>query len=220
MINLKVIKGNNNKEDKREAKRVKMFDIYNRAFQREILNCGSTIPEKPKNINKLITYGVRIVNLASRDNLTQEGIETLFQLIQIVNYFIGQLTPPELINLFPIEKTYYGDRWEMKDYFYTKKFMDSLPQDKPIGPDSVLEILWEYMNMELRIYTVNYTSVMDKIAVLNGEKGAWEQFIEDAGITTYTLRKEGDKEILIDNDTGEVQKIKRKSKYKVLEGGK
>ncbi|HBX47658.1 MAG TPA: hypothetical protein DEF85_02060 [Clostridiaceae bacterium] len=221
MGKFKIMKGNNNKEDEREIKRTKLYNIYVNAFDREMNKNKDDFPEKPDNINKLITYGIRIINLEPEQEVTLDKLEAKFGLMEMINYFIGQLKPQELMSLYPIEKTYDGDKHEMKDYFYTKKFMDSLPQNKPINPDSILEVLWEYMNTELRIYTVNYTSTMDKLAMANGEKGAMEQFLDDTGIGTYTMHEDSNGKKYIVDSTGKTRRINTGSgNFKVVKGGK
>jgi hypothetical protein len=59
---------------------------------------------------------------------------------------MSQLTPREFMNIFPIDKTYDGERFECKDYFYTIKIVRALDQDAPIG-DKLDDLLWEYMNI-------------------------------------------------------------------------
>jgi hypothetical protein len=57
--------------------------------------------------------------------------------VQVILSSIGSLKPAELVNIFPIEKTYDGDRWGVKDYFYTRDYLNTLDPDKPIGENAL-----------------------------------------------------------------------------------
>ena len=45
--------------------------------------------------------------------------EAGFNLIDTLFGIIGRIKLNNLIKIFPIDKTYDGDKWECKDYFFT-----------------------------------------------------------------------------------------------------
>ena len=81
-------------------------------------------------INQAIFYGVKsVITQPKREIITSEEAETDFFVAQDILGFMGGLTPGEFINLFPIKKVYDGDRWECKDYFYTRDYIQSLDRE-------------------------------------------------------------------------------------------
>lgn len=59
-------------------------------------------------------------------------------------------------------------------------------------------------------FAINGMSIMSAIGRLHGKKGIMESFLEEQGVTTYTLLKdEQGKESLTNNDTGETSAVKK-----------
>lgn len=220
MNKLKVTKGNNNNQSTED----KMFKLYSKAFDREFDNAAAELFNsdfienfKPSNINKIIVYGVNMVIRSNTENMSIEDYLTLSVSILAINEHIGSLYPRELINLFPIEKAYNGAELGCKDYFYSKKYMDSLPQDKPIGAENVQDVFCEYMNTKIMLYNVRCMGIVNDLCELEGETTPIDEFLADVGITPHTLHKESNgKTYLIDNNTGKV----RNSNLRVLKGGR
>lgn len=160
-------------------------------------------------LNQLIFYGVRVVNTQpSRENFTREQAERDFKYAQLIVSSIGCLTPVEFVQLFPIEKTYDGDRWETKDYFYTRDYMNTLDQEKPIG-ENATNLLWEYMNWDIRMFTVNIMSYMDNLRRLDGQVSVMEEWADMNGIGVATLHTDQKgNEFLLDK-TGKTIKVEK-----------
>ncbi len=221
MDKFKIMKGNSNKEDEKEIKRTKLYNIYVNAFDREMNKNKDDFPEKPDNINKLITYGIKVINLEPEQEMTLDKLEAKFGLMGMINYFIGQLTPRELMNLYPIEKTYDGEKYQAKDYYYTKKYMNSLPQNNSIGEGKVLRVLWQYVNNVLMDYFFNLSDTLDELEIAKGRKSATEQFFDDVGIGTCTVHEDSNSNKYIVDSTGKTRRINtHKSNFKVVKGGK
>lgn len=221
MDKFKIMKGNSNKEDKKEIRRAKLFPLYLNAFDREMDKNKDDFLEKPDNINKLITYGIKIINLEPEREMSLDVLESKFGFIVMINYFIGQLTPQEFMNLFPIEKIYDGKKYQAKDYYYTKRYMDSLPQNKSIGKDKVLRVLWNYTNDALMGYFFNLSDTVDELDIAKGEKSATEQFFDGAGIDTFTMHEDSNGKKYIVDSTGKTRRINTGSgNFKVVKGGK
>lgn len=125
---------------------------------------------------------------------------------------IGRFTPTQLEHVFPIEKIFDGEKYGMKDYFYTKDLLNQLPQDEAIAKTTeVLGLLWDYMNKDLSKFLVRYMSAVDDLRACNGEKSVMQEFCENNGITTYTMLQDGKgKQVLMDNRTGRTKRAYEK----------
>lgn len=138
-----------------------------------------------------------------------------FQLIDSIFGVLGCLTLRNFVNMFPVEKYYKGAKWEEKDYFYTMKVLKDMDWDKPIGRDELSELLWDYMNVDLRHAYLEFTNAMSAIYRAQTGKGLAEQFFEERGVPTYTVDKETG--IMKNNQTGDVVKIGKERNIHIVE---
>ena len=110
-----------------------------------------------------------------------------FRLCEMTMTLIGNLTPEEFVETFPAEKIYDGKKYQTKDWFSTNKAVQELSKGTPITESKeVFELLWDYHNWDLNIFTVNVMTAMSDINRLEKGKGLFEQFLEDQGVKTYT----------------------------------
>lgn len=142
-------------------------------------------------------------------NFNKEQAMFIFQRMGKIIEIIGRFTPTQLEHIFPIKKIFDGEKYEMKDYFYTKDLLRQLPQDKAIAETTeVLTLLWDYMNKDLSKFLVRYMSAVDDLRACNGEKSVMQEFCEDNGIPTYRMfQDEKGKKVLMDNQTGKTKRM-------------
>lgn len=107
-----------------------------------------------------------------------------FKNAEAIKLIMSLLTPKQFINIFPIEKTYDGAKYECKDYFSTMEMVNSLDQDSPIG-DKIDDFLWDYMNRDTRLFQVETMSLISDIMRANGEPGLMECMTADLGTPLY-----------------------------------
>ena len=157
---------------------------------------------------RTVFYGVRYVASTvstARDKSRWNIIETLTELI-------AQLTPRELLQIFPVEKTYDGDRWEAKDYFFTMDVLRQHGLDKPLG-ESVLDVLWDYANIHVRLFNVAALKVIDVLRHMSGRKSLVEEWASSNGekLTICMLRRDRKgRRWMVNNETGERHRVKVK----------
>ncbi len=158
---------------------------------------------------KSVFYGMKYINGIDLDIFDHGSLPNIFSLISSIKNMISTLTPREFQTIFPIDKEYDGEKYEMKDYFYTRRYIEKIGEDKPIGEDA-LEFLWEYTNIDVMVFEVQTLSVMSAIRRAEGGKGLMEEYLEEQGVTTHTMTEDdkGNK-FLTNNDTGEVQRVKK-----------
>lgn len=230
--NFTMIKGNADIEDTNRIMRtIALHDCWERQYHNSVLraiekNKGIKIADYPQDdLMKISLAGIKyIVSIREirRENMrvgtdyvqTLEEAQTAFQLIDAIFTVCGYLTLRNFVTTFPIEKDYDGAKWETKDYFYTMDVLSKMDWDAPIGRDELSELLWDYMNADLRHAYIEFTTAMSAIYRSQTGKGMMEQFCEDNGIGTYTV-DEGTG-IMRNNQTGEVGKFRKQSHIQVV----
>ncbi|MEK3886561.1 hypothetical protein [Bacillus sp. FSL K6-3431] len=215
MAKLKVIEGI-------RKEKLNYRSLYSNAF----INTLKSITDKWedfKNLDldirkKLVLYGVKKINATNIDSMDYGLLVSTFSIISSINAVMSTLTPRQLQVVFPIAKEYDGEKYGLKDYFFTRKYIEEFGEDRVIG-EEMSRFHWDYHNWELTRFSSKTMCVMSAIRRAEGGKGVMEEFFEDQGVTTYTVTKDdkGDK-YLTNNDTGEVEKVtKPRPKYlKVL----
>ncbi len=152
-----------------------------------------------------------------------EDILARFNAFCLLTDMLGQLTPVEFVQMFPIRKTYDGKKYQCKDYFSTMEALKECEPDQPIGKDKILYFLWDYDNDDIMNFEVEKMCCLSDLRRAQGGQGLMEEFMHEQGFPTYTLHeKEG---YLYNNLTGKTQKIckpkKRVPKFmSLVEGGK
>lgn len=140
--------------------------------------------------------------------------------------FIERMTPRQFMQMFPIDKTYDGERWKCKDYFTTKEMCFQRGFDSPIG--DALTFLWDYCNPYTRCFLTGFLQAVERERRLDGKPSMLEAFFEEQGIEVPTYRRfeaSNGKAYLQNTQTGEILKEapprpKKPSWWKIIEGGK
>lgn len=230
--NFEVINGGCGAESKQsEYNRIYKIGKMNEAWERQLDSCVKYIADKYGNETMMCNveqHDLMKIGLAGvkyfcswrdvrREN-ERLGIGTpnssalnhwLFETMDNIFNMLGGLTLRNFVTTFPIEKTYDGDKYECKDYFFTMNVLNKMECDKPIGRQAISELFWDYENNDLRHLYVEYMSATSALYKEQTGKGIAEQFCEEHGIPTYTVNR--DTGIIKDNATGDIKKMKRKS---------
>lgn len=227
--NFTVIKPTQTEYDE-ETKRVYRTVLLNEAWERQYHNSILQAMEKNKGIKvadypqadlmKSALCGIKYIcsirevkrendRLGTGYEPSLEEQQAKFQLIDAIFAVCGCLTLRNFVTTFPIEKDYSGEKWQCKDYFFTMNVLSKMDWDKPIGRDELSELLWDYMNEDLRNVCVDYMCVMSAIYRSRTGKGIAETWLDDMGIPSYTMNKEIG--IMINNQTGDIMKPKKAS---------
>ena len=164
---------------------------------------------------KYINYAIDIDSANHRlDNTYQTPFEVkqnAFNLIDALFGAIGRIKLKNLIKIFPIDKDYDGAKWECKDYFFTMDVLREKGLNNAVGRDNVFDLMWDYMNRELRELTVFYMSCMSAMYKQQSGVSFAEKFCVDNIIPTYTMDRENG--LLIDNQSGEIAKMSNKPSF-------
>ena len=205
---------------------IALHDMWNRQYH----NTVSSILQKHKSIDewsqdelmKVALCGVKYINYAIEIDAINHRLDSTYQtpfevkqnsfdLIDAIFGIIGRIKLKNLIKIFPIDKTYDGDKWDCKDYFFIMDALKEKGLDNAVGRDEVFDLMWDYENRDLREVTVFFMSCMSAMYKKQTGVGMAEKFCEDNGIGTYTMDRENG--LLIDNQTGEIAKVNNKPSF-------
>lgn len=189
---------------------------YARAFHRryEMINSQSdmTMQEMketyPDEFKKDLFLLIKLKSTTGFDVLKSAESEFIineFRIISAIDGMIGLLTPREFMNMFPIEKSFDGEKYQWKDYFYTMDYVKKFGIDKVIG-DKAAEFLMEYQNLDVGRYMVYWMGVVNRMSVVQDGKDILLEFMEEQGVKPHTMHSDG--KYMIDDETGEKFEIK------------
>lgn len=223
---------NNDDIEQLKVDRIQKVMRLNKIWERQYRNSLLQAIEKNKDIEiqdypqhdlmKIALSGIKFIcslrDVKRENDLLKTGYkrsleesQAMFQLMDSIFTICGCLTLQNFVTTFPIEKSYDGEKWEHKDYFYTMEVLKEMDWDKPIGRDNVSNLLWDYQNHELRHAYIEYTNAMSAIYRAQTGKGVAETWLEDMGIGTCTINEELG--IIQDNQTGKISKICKNSSH-------
>jgi len=181
-------------------------------------------------LKKFMFYCVKYISLSRykeeykigkmKTTLNESEIISELTFIDNTIKIMSLFTPTELLQMFPVIKTYDGEKWGEKDYFFTMDLIKQYDPNVPIGSmgiKNMLDLLWNYMNDDLSQFLIAKFSITNYILKLNGEMGIIEQFMDENGLPSYILSVDG--KSLIDCDTGEEIAIKQNTNFRVVNGG-
>lgn len=139
---------------------------------------------------RIIFYTVKYFSVLDIKGMNRENLEGILVFDQMLLNTICELTPAELLTIFPVTKSYDGKRYECKDYFSTMEALQAHGLHEPIrSPETASSLLWAYMNPTVMMYQVHCMSVVSELHSIETGKGLMEQFFEDQGVKLNTFRK-------------------------------
>lgn len=109
-----------------------------------------------------------------------------------------QLTPNEILNLFPITKDFDGWKYECKDYFYTVEKLNEYNPDSPLG-NRLEDFLWDYVNDYTGDFIIDMMSTASDLRKFQGKPCFLEEWAEQNGISTLTVNERDG--YIMDNQT-------------------
>lgn len=168
---------------KRKELRNKKRDIYFRCFAKNVV---------AQDYNKLLSAifcGVRYVNFYDlTPEVTYKELKDLFNFIVMLKNIMRYITVNDLISLFPIIKEYNGEKFECKDYFSTKKYLETLNLENCLL-ENIDDFLWNYYNQDLMNLSIKELLILDKLRKYEGEKGLMEEWTDMMGVPSYIINE-------------------------------
>ncbi|MBP1999720.1 hypothetical protein J2Z69_000739 [Paenibacillus shirakamiensis] len=172
--------------------------LYTREFQVEVLKQGFMEPndidfEKHK---KLIFWGIKALADKKRTTTLEEA-HGRFIVMDMILGWIGALTPKQLMTLFPVTKDFDGNRYGIKDYFFTLNVCETHGFDQKIG--DAFDFIWDYCNHDISDFLIGFLTVTSSIRKFEGQQGLVEEYAAENGIKTYQMKEMNGSTILIEN---------------------
>lgn len=200
--------------------RPELYNLYLNALLKKSQQWADLLRENPgaddRRIRRqLLFYGIRTFNHARRDGeRTEDMIQLDMQLAEYLLAEIATLTPRELTQLFPIDKRYDGERWETKDYYSTMRELEVIGLDNRIGEHSQ-ELTWDYMNPDIREFTVNRLGVYSEARQLQTGRSIGEEWADVMGLRTYHMHTDPNtgKKFMMDKTGRSVAVRKHRPRY-------
>lgn len=158
------------------------FAIYLRGFIKQLRSDINKLDNKreltSEDYSRLVFYGIKMLNANKNESFEFGDLKKRFFQHQTIHSVISNLTPREFEGIFPIAKDYKGDRYGTKDYFSTRRMIDEIGRDNPIG-ENVEKFLFDYHNWEITYFIVDEMSVLSSLNRIKGGKGLMEQFTDE-----------------------------------------
>jgi len=157
-----------------------------------------------------IIFGKKIHRGFSDGELpTENWLDSLLTLVTHTDNLIGELTPRELIQMFPITKKYNGDKTESKDYFHTMEKIEAFGIDVLIDKN-VSELFFDYQNRHITNYAIFKLGVIDDLRRHQGKQGMLEEFMSSKGVEPVQIVTGYDgKEYLFDKKNNTTTELKK-----------
>lgn len=191
------------------------YRLYLRAFS-NVIAARLEDEEDKQLIKQNVFYGIKVMNMKSNATNYEES-HSDFEMHSVIKQLVELLTPIEFIQLFPIMKDFDGHKYGMKDYSYTRDYIDNLDQSKPI-PDG-LEFLMEYWNEDINKFNLKVMVNISDLRRYEGKQSIASEWTNANGIETHTKHKDSKGNEFTINSRGRTQKINKsvkKQSYLIL----
>jgi len=213
-MTFKLIQGNKDDVERlRQAKKQKRRDAYFRGYSRNLDTAFKEYEETGELSNeylkRIVFYGVKIFTILDIDTLSTDQLNSAFESLDYIKFYIGELTPIEFIQMFPIDKVYDGDKTMTKDYFFTMEEIDKLNAHEKLRDQvDVFELFWDYQNTDIRLFLLSQLKLISRHYKNETGKELMEEFLREQGVDLYveTTNDKG-KKILMNDQTGEEIKV-------------
>ena len=182
--------------------------IYSRIILKkltEAIMLGYVDPEVRK---QLIYYSVKSIPLKYDEHANEFGritdkkaLDNLYATIQHTDHLIGQITPRELTQIYPIAKSYDGNKYGTVDYFSTMEKLEEFGMNELITDDKVMDLLFNYDNAHIREYGCTKLCVISDLRRCEGHPGLAEEYLSPLGVGIYKMMTDEDgKQFFYDPD--------------------
>lgn len=152
-----------------------------------------------------------------------EFADLLINMAHTAKLSMANMTPRQMLSAFPLDKVYYGERLQCKDYFTSMEMVNTFPLDEPIGEDNIDSFLWEYNSFHVREFVIVELMLLDDMRHQRGERSMLEEWCAENGVQPIRrYETDGGRGYFFDPATGKTmrERVRAPWKYKVIKGGK
>lgn len=193
--------------------------IYIDSTQRALKEYDGTV----NTARRLVFNTVKFFIHLDIDRYDRADLENLFNMNDALSKVIAKITPADLMTIFPITKTYDGERYQMKDYFSAMEAVNAHGLHESFKTaDNVRALLWEYWNRDIMKYQVKLMSIISAFNQFETGETLLERWIREKDIDLPVNRKYTDQNgnsYIVDGNGRSVPVIKSFPKHIKLLGG-
>lgn len=201
----------------------KLVPNYEMIYIRALERCTGNEDHSIENLRKMIFNTVKYFTVVNIEGFNREQLETLFEISNGMSNMMVMLTPADLMTIFPITKTYDGERYQMKDYFSAMEAVNAHGlHERFKTADEARELLWEYWNRDIMKYQVKIMSIISAFNQLETGESLLERWIREKDIDLPVHRKYTDQNgnsYMVDGNGRSVPVVKSFPKHIKLLGG-
>ncbi len=177
---------------------------YEQIYLDGIIRCTSDGTGSMEVARKIIFYTVKYFGVVDIDKYTRDQLEVLHTLSCQMTEVMAAITPADLITIFPIKKTYDGERYQMKDYFSAMEAVNAHGLHEPFKTaDNARVLLWEYWNRDIMLYQVKLMSIISAFNQFETGESLLERWIREKDIDLPVHRKytdQNERSFILDNN--------------------
>ena len=190
---------------------------YEKIYLNGIISCTADEDLLMENTRKMIFYTVKYFTVVDIENHTRDQLERLHTLSCQMTEVMATITPADLMTIFPITKTYDGERYQMKDYFSAMEAVNAHGLHEPFKTaDNARVLLWEYWNRDIMLYQVKLMSIISAFNQFETGASLLERWIREKDIDLPVHRKYSDQNgnsYMVDGNGRSVPVIRSFPKY-------
>lgn len=147
----------------------------------------------------------------------EDNAHLQFQTGSDITSSLARLTPREFMIIFPIKKTYNGNRWKCIDYFSTMKKFSDMDMDSFIGDDNIEEVMVGYDNSLILVFNIKMMCAMSKLYRETNGTDIFDDFMIELGKEPlpkyYQVEMPNGKKVFLDESGKKVAVKKVYPKY-------
>jgi hypothetical protein len=150
------------------------INAYNRAIDKYILS------QKREDFIKICLLSVKIIaNIDPHQPFNVDSLFDLLKRVDLTSQILGDLTPKEIVNVFPITKTINKKcETNLIDYNYTMNIVNTLVPELPIELQTdTWKFLSNYINKDIRCFIILSLKVVGDIQSISGEDSIYDEFL-------------------------------------------
>ena len=202
MENFKIIEGH---KDKFIEEKLLEKDKLRNLYKKNYLNALREIDDK-----KVVYYGIKYFNsIVLSSNMDMKDVKSILNDSFIIDGFIRDLSFLDILNMFPIIKDYKGYKYQSKDYWSTKEYLETININEIIG-DNIDDFYWNYYNHDIMSFSIKRLLLIDKLRKLTNKESLMSSFLKEFNVEAYSYDK--DKNIMIGRTSGKVVKVSKPRK--------
>ena len=145
-----------------------------------------------ENLSRFVfSYGRVLITFYELDDLA--SAESFFEAFELWKQAACMLTYRELFTIYPINKNFDGYKYEIKDYWSTKEYIEENINDlnETVEEDVLMELIMEYHNSDLFRIAMRYVKAIDFYHECKYGFTVMDEFLDSVGAISIPRDSKG-----------------------------